>query len=311
MIPSSRDMSRPCASAAISPSPAEQLVLTAQRLNPIAQTLLAYREIAKNLLLMCFRTTRNASSVQEEYDGGRWKKNLDHEPWLRTASLFDYLKTNDTTLRIAKICDEFVRIPTDRYYEFRVRMLASVVSQFAGKDDGIVELGCGNGMNLFSLYTQGFRCLQGFDISANAITAAQKTSRHFGLEKELSFGSIDLTDNKHENFKLITERVVMTCYALEQLKDATPVVIENIARMRPKRVIHVEPTIEELALSRPKDLANYLYIKRKDYQDNLLTTIRGFERRGVLRLIKVERLYCAPSIRHDPTVVCWEPSTSA
>jgi len=52
---------------------------------------------------------------------------------------------------------------------------------------------------------------------------------------------------------------------------------------------------------------NYLYILRQDYQNSLLTTLRARERAGALRILAEERLYYAPSIRHDPTLICWEP----
>jgi hypothetical protein len=86
-----------------------------------------------------------------------------------------------------------------------------------------------------------------------------------------------------------------------------PQVIDNIVRAAPRRVIHVEPCVETLRLWRPKDLVNYLYILRQDYQNSLLTTLRDRERAGALRIVAEERLYYAPSIRHDPTLICWEP----
>jgi hypothetical protein len=55
---------------------------------------------------------------------------------------------------------------------------------------------------------------------------------------------------------------------------------------------------------------NYLYIVRQDYQDSLLTTVRHRERSGTLRILGEERLYYAPTIRHDPTLICWEPRST-
>jgi hypothetical protein len=102
-------------------------------------------------------------------------------------------------------------------------------------------------------------------------------------------------------------KTVFTYYCLEQLKRSIAQVIENIRRAGIRRAIHIEPTTELLDLRRPLDLANYLYIARSDYLDNLLRTLRDFEHRGHLRILAQRRLYYAPTYRHDGTLVVWEP----
>ena len=55
------------------------------------------------------------------------------------------------------------------------------------------------------------------------------------------------------------------------------------------------------------DWATRFYVARNDSQNNLLTTLRRFEKAGALRIIGAERLHYAPTCRNDPTLICWEP----
>lgn len=137
--------------------------------------------------------------------------------------------------------------------------------------------------------------------------AGKQISQHFGLTDSISFDRIDLVGGAHSKLSAIKGKVVFTYYCLEQLKYDTSTVILNIRNACPKRVIHIEPTVEMYDLLSPKDLANYLYSRRMDYQDNLLGTLRSVERRGALKILGARRLYYAPTIRHDPTLICWEP----
>jgi hypothetical protein len=100
---------------------------------------------------------------------------------------------------------------------------------------------------------------------------------------------------------------VFSYYCFEQLKRATRDVVGHLIAARVARVIHIEATPELWSPWIPADAVNRLYTWSQDYQDNLLTALREEERRGRLRLTRVERLRYAPSVRHDPTVLCWEP----
>lgn len=269
----------------------------------------ACKEILKNSLLLIGRKNkRDKQQVRAEYDQGQWKSILDRRPWLHASDVEDLLFPGQNEELIAKIENQYVRISTRDYYKYRTEMLQAVTNEFAGGETELVELGCGYGMNLFSLVSKKARSkLIGLDISENAVEAGCQISKHFGLDDRISFDQIDLLDGGHLGFERITGKSVFTYYCLEQLKYSTKLVIDNIIKARPKRVIHIEPTTELLHLWAPKDLVNYLYITRKDYQNNLLSTILSYEQMGKLRTLEVRRLFYAPTVRHDPTLICWEP----
>jgi hypothetical protein len=170
----------------------------------------------------------------------------------------------------------------------------------------IVEVGCGPGLNLFSLsLTNRWDRLEGFDISENAIRAAREASQHFGLS-HIDFGILDLTNPVSDNFERLRGKTVFTYYCLEQLKYSTRIVIDNLVKAGVRRVIHIEPATELLRLWSPADWLTYLYITRMDYQDNLLHTLEEVERSGLIRIVDKKRLGYAPTCKNDPMLVCWE-----
>jgi SAM-dependent methyltransferase len=275
-----------------------------------------YRIICQELWLglrglLARRLERNREQVSAEYDSGSWKAVLEQKSWEQCTSLRDYLVPGDERLRVAKIKDRLVRIKTSDYYDYRLRTLQDVLAEYAGSESELIELGCGYGANLFSLSLAGrWRSLSGFDISENGIQAAREAARHFNLPA-VSFDRLDITDRGDPNYRRIKDKTVYTYYCLEQLKYSTPTVIENIIRAGARRIIHIEPTFELLRMWHPVDLTTYFYVKKQDYQDNLVTTLKNFEKRGLIKILDLKRLYYAPTYRNDPTLICWEPSASA
>jgi hypothetical protein len=199
-----------------------------------------------------------------------------------------------------------VRIATNQYYQFRLRTLQEVIAHYAQDARELVELGCGTGLNLFSLFLSGrWERLEGFDISKNGIQAAREAAQHFHLSN-IDFGFLDLTDPHDSNLTRLKGKTAFTYYCLEQLKYSTPIVIDNLVKAGIKRVIHIESATELLRLWSPSDLLSYLYITKMDYQDNLLRTLEQVERQGTIRIVDKKRLGYAPTCKNDPMLVCWE-----
>lgn len=275
-----------------------------------------YRVIGRELWLglrglLAARVRRNPEQVNAEYNSGTWKALLEQKKWAQCASLRDYLVPRDQGLRVAKIKDRLVRIRTNDYYDYRLRILQEVLAQYAGDERELIELGCGYGANLFSLALSGrWDSLSGFDISRNGILAGREAARHFNLPN-VSFDHLNITDAADPNYPRIKGKTVYTYYCLEQLKYSTQTVIENIIRAGARRVIHIETTFELLRMWHPVDLTTYFYVKKQDYQDNLVTTLKDFEKRGLIKIVDLKRLYYAPTHRNDPTLICWEPCASA
>jgi hypothetical protein len=277
--------------------------------------LVLLRELLESAGAMALRPVRRGrEQVRRDYDLSTWRSVLETRPWLRCATLRDYVLTadeSDRRLIVAKIDDRLVRVRQRAYYEYRLRVLQEVLTQYAGDQPALVELGCGAGVNLLSLYLAGrWASLRGFDISDNGIQAGREAARHFALDGT-SFARLDLTDPDDPSFAHLRGQTVFTYYCLEQLKYSTAAVIENLIRAGVRRAIHIEPTTELLRFWSLMDWVTYAYIRRQDYQDNLLRTLRGFASQGRIRIVDVKRLYYSPTPRNDPVVVCWEPADTS
>jgi SAM-dependent methyltransferase len=193
------------------------------------------------------------------------------------------------------------------YYQYRQKKLQQIIATYTGDEKDIVELGCGAGGNLFVLYCANiWKNFLGFDISQNAIDIAKKVAEHFKTNS-IRFGVMDLTDSAAQEWETLRGKTVFTYYCLEQLNQFTGPIINSIIKSGAKRVIHIEPTTEMLNLFDIKDLVNFVYIIRQDYQRSLIKTLKKLELQGKVRILKTERPYYSPSIKHDPTLVVWEP----
>ena len=248
---------------------------------------------------------RNFSEISKDYDQGSWRGILNEKRWLEYESVFEFITYEKYDfIRIAKINNEIVKIKNSDYYKYRLMKLNEIISENS-TDKNIYELGCGWGLNLFSL-SNNFNSLTGFDISQNAIIAGQQITKHFNI-LNINFRNIDLTNSNHLGWNELNNKTIFTYHSLEQLKHYINDVIQNIINSKVKRVIHFEPTVELYNLRSLKDMASYTYIKRRDYLNNLITILESFEKQNKLKILKKERTFFSPQPRYDSTLIVWEP----
>ena len=268
-----------------------------------------FKDIAHNLvkIIRGKRRKRTSRRVQYDYDQHMWKSVLDTKEWMECETLFQYVVRSNQTIQIALIDHRLVRIRNCDWRLYRMQALQDIMKTYAGDQSVLYELGCGFGINLFSVYlADHWDHLAGFDISPNGIKAARETARHFHLDN-MAFDLLDLTDAQDPNFGKLRGKTVFTYLCLEQLKYVTEVVIENLIRAQVQRVIHIEPAVELLRWWSMRDLATYLYHVRMDYQDNLVSTLRAFEKKGRINIVEMKRLYYSPKYRDGPFLGVWEP----
>jgi len=254
------------------------------------------------------RVRRDPRRVAGEYDAGYWSSVLSDRRWERSATLDEFVAPPQTRERIAKIGHRLVRISDADYYRYRTDVLRATLTEWAPDTTVLAEFGCGYGANLFALAGQKrWTRLVGFDISAAGLEAGDQISRRFNLQDVVEFHRLDLLDGADPSFKEARGLTAFTYYCFEQLKHSTEAALRNIIASGVRRVIHIEATPELWKWWRPSDALSRLYAWSQDYQDNLLSTLRALEAQGQLRIVHVSRLGYAPGVRHDPTLICWEP----
>lgn len=289
-------------------SPAPGGSVDCQPVFPTTEWLYLSREIVRDAAALASRRVRRSRDrVAGDYDQGVWRRALAEQRWHLAASLADYVAPEQGRHRVATVNGRLVRIDSGEYYRYRNRLLATLLEPWAAEEKDLIELGCGAGFNLLALRLSGrWKRLLGCDVSENALTAARKAVRHFGV-RDVTFARLDLGDPCDANFRRLRGKVVYTYYVLEQLKYELRPVIENLVRAGIKRAIHIEPGTDLLRPWTLRFAANRLYILRQDYQDRLVDSLRTLEREGLLRIADLRRPGHAPSPKNDPVMVVWEP----
>ncbi|QIO32749.1 class I SAM-dependent methyltransferase [Bradyrhizobium sp. 1(2017)] len=266
-------------------------------------------DIARSLRRITFKNIRRTRDVVDaEYNAGEWGRILSERAWLREHSLEDFLVGHNEAPRLAKVDGRIVRISTKDYYRYRLGALSELIVRHAGEATSLIELGAGFGYNLFSLCIDPrWTRLRGLDIAPNGIEAGRQIAGHFGFDDRISVGRIDLTDPADPSFRELTGATILTYFCIEQIPHAVDAVVDHILKMRPARVINIEPAVDMLDLSDPRDIASRIYIRSMDYQTRLWTLLDELDHKGRIRVKARERMNFAPTLHNDGMLYAWEP----
>ena len=266
-------------------------------------------DLARSLRRMAFKNVRRTHDVVDsEYNAGEWGRVLTERAWLRAPTLEEFLVAPNHAQRLAKVDGQIVRIKTSDYYRYRLGALSELISRHVGDATSLLELGAGFGYNLFSLSLDPrWSSLRGLDIAPNGIEAARLIAGHFKLSERVSFDRIDLTDAGDARFGELAGATIFTYFCIEQIPYAVEAVVENILRAKPVRVVNIEPAVDMLKLSDPRDLTSRVYIQSMDYQTRLFKLLDTLEKSGRIRILARERMAFAPTLHNDGLLYAWEP----
>ncbi len=266
-------------------------------------------DVLRSLRRLAFKNVRRTHDVVDaEYNSGEWGRILAERAWLQEPTLEEFLVGQNQAPRLAKVDGQIVRISTCDYYRYRLGALSQLISRHAGGATSLLELGAGFGYNLFSLgLDPRWSRLRGLDIAPNGIEAGRQIASHFKLDDRISFNRIDLTNPGDPAFVELADATILTYFCIEQIPYAVADVVDHILKARPGRVINIEPAIDMLGFSDPRDIASRIYIRSMDYQTRLWTLLDELERKGRIRVIARERMSFAPTLHNDGLLYTWEP----
>ena len=266
-------------------------------------------DLARSLRRMAFKNVRRTNDiVNSEYNSGEWDRVLNRRAWLDGQTLEEFLVGQSTMPRLAKVDGRLVQIATRDYYRYRISALSELIARHAGAATSLLELGAGYGYNLFSLSRDPrWSRLRGFDIAPNGIEAGRQIASHFQLGDRIGFDRIDLTDAHDLHFSELAGETVFTYFCIEQIPYDVEAVIENIIRAKPARVVNIEPGVDMLKLSRPRDFTSLIYIRSMDYQTRLFALLKTLDAQGRIHILARERMGFAPTLHNDGLLYAWEP----
>jgi SAM-dependent methyltransferase len=185
-------------------------------------------------LMVARRQSEDAKAVYER----RWSHHGAKSHRKRLLKPRDYL-----------IGDRIHTISEGTFSVLLTQALIKLFRQFIQHDDGVVvELGCGNGRNLFVIRSlfPSIECI-GVDISNAGPEFASTMARQLDADGLTFLGDIDITDGARMApvGAMLQGRsaVVITIGCLEVVPD-TARAIEQILALKPRCVIHFEPVLE-------------------------------------------------------------------
>jgi len=160
------------------------------------------------------------------------------------------------------------------------------------KNDEVIELGCGLGVNLFRLSKEGFTKLQGYDLSKNAIKFATQYNKK--IDDNIQFDVLDLSD-KLPNF---SDKIIFTHSCLEQVKHSMETIIQNIIDSKPKIVINFEVDFDNASFMVKQ------YCNAMDFQNNLVQELKNNKN---VEIILIKRLSLNISHVNIMSAIIWRP----
>lgn len=249
--------------------------------------------------------------VKTVYNEKLYKKFLQDRSWTKIKTLEEYVSTNFFYPEIEKntIHDVLLNGKLHSSTDFECtkimrKLYADNLKNYLNSN-AVIELGCGTGRNLFSLRAFGFKNnMEGYDISENAIKLCRLKNDYF--DSDIKFDTLDLT-TELESLGTLKNKIVFSSHCLEQLKRYTDKIILDLIKLKPKRVIHFEPVPELYAFSM-RDIIARIYNYAHDYQNNLLVTLKKYEKRKMIKIMDAHRLGTSMNPLNETTLINWIPA---
>ena len=192
------------------------------------------------------------------------------------------------------------------FWDYFYSRIKEFLKEYLTLDDTLVELGCGWGRNLFYLL-QSAMCKNviGGEYTDTGLALGRFINKQFNLPIE--FFRFDYYKPDLEFLEKLKGTVVFTHNSIEQVSYIPEKTILSLIKSRPKAVIHFEPIYE---YRNKETFLHYLwkkYTELNDYNRNLLTVLKTFERQGQLK-INVEKIHSLGLNAINPgSFIAWEP----
>lgn len=276
--------------------------------SPLGVVRLISSDVARSLGRTIVRGRgRDEKRVAAEYDAGNWLEVLETRAWESAANLESFLHGTRDEIRPRNI-DGTIKLVGDRaYYAWRIEIVQKLLGRVAGESETLLELGCGFGVNLFSLSLGNrWQRLIGFDLSQNALTAGRLVANRFAIHN-VEFRAMDLADRSDPHWANLRGQTVFTYFCLEQLRTDLDSVLSSLRDARPRRVIHIESAAGMWAPNL-LDFASAIYVHSMGYQTTLHKMLRRLASQNQIRIVTRERLRFSPTVHNDPSLIVWEPS---
>jgi len=172
----------------------------------------------------------------------------------------------------------------DQFWDFIYSEVKIYLSQYLSIDDTLVELGCGWGRNLLFAFKMNLcKNAIGGDFSKDGLNLGNSLKKQFELP--INFFHFDYYSPSTEFLYKLKDTIVFTHNSIEQISYLPEKSILALIKSQPRVVIHLEPIFEHQNENTLLSCIWKRYIEINDYNRNLLTVLKRFEKQGLLKII--------------------------
>jgi SAM-dependent methyltransferase len=253
---------------------------------------------------------RTLEKIEQEYERDKYGRALDYVRQNARPTSLEQLRWHE----VGRHPDDVVCVSLgDRLYSAKLahaldlqgQLLAAAVAPYMDSAAALIELGCGYGYNLGRL-AQQFPGKQfvGGDYSASAVELA---AHLFHGQRNVRVQKFNFYDEKYELLEQLAGAgpvVVLTVFAIEQLKSSAAFVRLASACRYVTRVVHVEPVPPLAQAQGLLHLLRRKYTEMNDYCPDLLRLL--LSRRDELR-VEAETDVFGMNPLHPFSIVSWSP----
>jgi hypothetical protein len=171
--------------------------------------------------------------------------------------------------------------------------------------DHLYEFGSGSAFNV-AAYARLYPDvpITALDWAPTAVRIADLLHEKLGMKvKGLTFDFFA----QQQELALAPGSGVLTMCALEQTSERFGPFLDYLLANRPRRVVHMEPTVELYAPDLPHDVLATQYHKQRKYLTGLLPALQRLANEGKIQLRIVRRLRFGSRFHECFTVIVWDP----
>jgi hypothetical protein len=255
------------------------------------------------------RIERGFTVVGEHREGiwrDAWQEQLDRFE----ASGFDLKALNPKFVdgsTVLRWQGEYINALTSQFELLFMEILRDMLfRKYLADVDGFYEFGSGSAFNV-AAYAQLFPDVPAcaLDWAPAAVRLAELMRERLGMKvrgERFDFFA------PHQKLALDPNSGVFTMCALEQTGDRFGPFLDYLVRQRPRRVVHVEPTVELYDPNSSHDRLAIEYHTRRKYLNGLLPALKALAAENRIRLVYSRRLRFGSRFHECFSVHVWEPA---
>ena len=254
---------------------------------------------------------KSKSEVLREYELEKWNsvykkaKKLKYPTLEKVESLYQDLDEVSPYF----YDDNFLLSKNSNLNKYHLDLYYYFLKPFIPEASSIIEIGAGYGSKIIGL--SNFKevkkkALFGFELTVNGRKTMDLLSK--SLDLNLTTGHCDFSNFNLDSYKIPKDSVVFSSYALFYTRKLSLKFIDTIIRLKPKVVVHFEPTYELYSSKTIHQILCRKYFKKNDYTQNLLSVINLAQSKNKIKveLIKPNVLGSNPLL--PISVIIWKPN---